>query len=53
MQHDEVIAELIQLHQESSRRLTIMENVQAIVLPVYSILGAAGLIALLKAFGVI
>jgi hypothetical protein len=50
-QHDELIGELIQLNQESSRRLKIMENVQAIVIPVYAILGLSGLAALLKAFG--
>ncbi len=42
-QHDELIAELIQLHQESGRRLRIMENVQAIVVPVYALLGVGGL----------
>jgi len=51
-QHDELIGKLIQLHQESSRRLKIMENVQAIVIPVYAILGLSGLAALLKIFGV-
>ncbi|MBC6426091.1 MAG: hypothetical protein GDA51_06415 [Ekhidna sp.] len=51
-QHDELIAELIQLRQEGSKRLRIMENVQVIVIPVYGILGAAGLFAFLKVFGV-
>ncbi len=50
-QHDELIAELIQLNQDSTRRLKIMENVQAVVIPVYSILGFAGLVGLLKVFG--
>ncbi len=52
MKHDELIAELIQLSQESNRRLKIMENVQAVVIPVYAILGVAGLLGLLKAMGV-
>lgn len=51
-QHEELISELIHLHEESSRRLKIMENVQAIVIPVYAILGLSGLAALLKVFGV-
>lgn len=51
-QHDELIGELIALHQESSRRLKIMENIQAIVIPVYTILGLSGIVALLKVFGI-
>ena len=51
-QHDELIGELIQLHQDSSRRLRIMENIQSIVIPVYAVLGIAGLVALLKALEV-
>ncbi|MEQ8713610.1 MAG: hypothetical protein RIC80_11375 [Cyclobacteriaceae bacterium] len=51
-QHDELIGELIALHQESSRRLKIMENIQAIVIPVYTILGLGGVAALLKVFGI-
>lgn len=51
-QHDELIGELISLHQESSRRLRIMENIQAIVIPVFTILGLSGLAALLKVLGV-
>ena len=51
-QHDELIGALIELHQESSRRLKIMENIQAVVVPVYATLGLSGLAALLKAFGV-
>ncbi len=49
-QHDELIAELTQLNHDSNRRLKIMENVQVVVLPVYAILGTAGLVGLLKAF---
>lgn len=52
-QHDELIGELIELHQESSRRLKIMENIQAIVVPVYALLGLSSLAALLKVFGII
>lgn len=52
-QHDELIGEIIHLQQESSRRLKIMENIQAIVIPVYLILGLAGMAALLKVFGLI
>lgn len=51
-QHDELIGELTHLHQESSKRLRIMENIQAIVIPVYAILGLSGLTALLKVLGV-
>jgi len=52
-EHYELISELISLQQESSRRLRIMENVQAIIIPVYAILGLSGLAALLKIFGVV
>lgn len=51
-QHHELLARLIHLHQESARRLKIMKNMQAWVIPVYAILGVCGLAALLKVFGV-
>ncbi|MEM0939696.1 MAG: hypothetical protein AAF600_15745 [Bacteroidota bacterium] len=51
-QHDKLIGELISLHHESSRRLKIMKNIQAVVIPVYAILGLSGLAALFKVFGV-
>ena len=51
-QHDELIGVLIQLHQESSRRLKIMENVQAFLIPLLIMLGIAGLASFLKIFGV-
>ncbi|MEQ9468499.1 MAG: hypothetical protein RLN88_13890 [Ekhidna sp.] len=51
-QHDELMGELIQMHQDSSKRLRIMENVQAIAIPVLLILGISGLAAFLKAFGI-
>ena len=50
-QHDELIGEIISLHQESTRRLKIMENIQAIAIPVFIILGLSGLFAFLKVFG--
>jgi len=51
-QHDELIKGIIQLRHESSRRLKVMENIQAIVIPVYAILGLSGLATLLKVMGV-
>jgi len=51
-QHDELMGELIQMHQDSSKRLRIMENVQAVAIPVLLILGISGLAAFLKAFGI-
>ena len=50
-QHDELMGELIQMHQESSKRLRIMENVQAFAIPVLLVLGLSGLAAFLKVFG--
>ncbi len=51
--HHKLLTTLIHLQQESSRRLKSMKNVQANVIPVYTILGLSGLAALLKAFGLL
>ena len=51
-QHDELIAELIKMQQDGNKRLRIMENVQAVAIPVCLILGAAGLLALIRAFAI-
>lgn len=51
-QHHKLLAELTHLHKESAKRLQIMENMQAWSIPVYAILGACGVAALLKVFGV-
>jgi len=50
-QHDELISELMRMVDVSSRRLSIMERVQSIVIPVLVITGFSGVMALLKVFG--
>ncbi len=50
-QHEKLLAELIQLNETSSRRLRIMEKIQAIVIPVYLIFGVGSVLAFLKIFG--
>lgn len=45
-QHDELLAELIHLNEESSRRLKVMENIQSIFIPAMIILVTAAIIGL-------
>ena len=59
-QHDELLVELVRNTDELKRsnsfmekRLHIMETIQAIFIPVMTILGLSGLAALLKVFALI
>jgi len=37
-QHDGLMGELIQMHQDSSKRLRIMENIQSFAIPVFLVM---------------
>ena len=45
-QHEELLAELIHLNEEGSRRLKIMENIQVVFIPTMVVLVAVALIGL-------
>ena len=44
--HEELLAELIHLNEEGSRRLRIMENIQVVFIPTMVILMAVSLVGL-------
>ena len=45
-QHEELLAELIHLNEEGSRRLRIMENIQVVFIPTMVVLVAVALVGL-------
>ncbi|HCX21083.1 MAG: hypothetical protein CMB80_20195 [Flammeovirgaceae bacterium] len=45
-QHEELLAELIHLNEEGSRRLKIMENIQVVFIPTMVVLVATALVGL-------